>query len=69
MSAARFSTVLTRLGFFKPPHKVVQRRLMLPISRSSLPMCENGPNFGFTMHASTTVLIITYLAPSSAFRF
>ena len=40
---------------------------MLSISLSSPPVRENGPNFGFTMHASKTVLKITSSPPSSAF--
>ena len=42
---------LTRLRFLKPPLEVVQRRLILSISRSFLPTRENGPNFGFTTQA------------------
>ena len=37
------------------------------ISQSSPPMREKVPNFGFIMHAGTTVSKITSFAPSSAF--
>ena len=62
---------LTRLRFLKPPLEVVQRRLILSISPSFLPTRENGPNFGFTMHASTTVwkLLLSLQVQLSFFSF